>query len=142
MSAALLGIDLGTSSVKALIIDAGDGRILGQGNAPYPIERPEPGAAEQSPESWWVATCDAVRQAISEAGAISIARKTSLQGGLTWTDAVLSPEALLQPQLSRSSQLSPRTLIPLTLSRSSMRSRRAVRPTWSRALWLQRWSPS
>ena len=59
---ALIGIDLGTSSVKVLVI-AEEGQILGRGAAEYAIERPRPDWAEQSPDKWWDATVTAVRKA-------------------------------------------------------------------------------
>jgi xylulokinase len=62
-----LGIDLGTSSVKVLVVD-GEGRIAGQGSADYPTPQPEPGFAEQHPEEWWRATLAATRQALDAAG--------------------------------------------------------------------------
>src|SRR5687767_3948036 len=64
--AAFLGIDLGTSSVKALAVDE-HGQILGSGTADYPISRPQPGLAEQSPDDWWRATTIAVRQVLASA---------------------------------------------------------------------------
>jgi xylulokinase len=63
----LLGIDLGTSSVKVVVF-ALDGSIKGVGNAEYPILIPSPGYAEQDPEDWWRATVTAVRQATEQAG--------------------------------------------------------------------------
>jgi xylulokinase len=63
----LLGVDLGTSSVKALVVDA-QGQVLGSGSAEYPILHPRPGYAEQEPEVWWRATGAAVRQALLHAG--------------------------------------------------------------------------
>jgi xylulokinase len=69
-----LGIDLGTSSVKALLVtDAGE--VLSQGSAEYPLDRPRPDRAEQDPERWWQATVAAVRQTLAgiAAGSISIA---------------------------------------------------------------------
>jgi xylulokinase len=62
----LLGIDIGTSSAKAVLIDP-DGRILGLAAEGYPIDRPQPGWAEQDPESWWQAASRAVRGALAEA---------------------------------------------------------------------------
>jgi xylulokinase len=59
----LLGIDLGTSSVKVLLATA-TGQIVGQGSAEYAIRRPQPDQAEQNPEDWWQATLAAVRQAL------------------------------------------------------------------------------
>jgi xylulokinase len=59
---ALLGIDLGTSSVKVVVYST-TGEILGLGSAEYPILTPQPGWAEQDPEHWWSATVQAVRAA-------------------------------------------------------------------------------
>ncbi|ODT75588.1 MAG: xylulokinase [Pelagibacterium sp. SCN 64-44] len=55
-----LGIDIGTSGVKALLIDA-DGRALGEASAPAiePV-RPHPGWSEQNPQDWWDATLAAI----------------------------------------------------------------------------------
>ena len=55
-----LGIDIGTSSVKALLLDAG-GVILAQAAESLEVSRPAPGFSEQDPESWWLATVRAVR---------------------------------------------------------------------------------
>lgn len=63
----LIGIDLGTSSVRVAVVDEA-GRILGLGQEEYPIEAPRPGWAEQDPEAWWRATCLAARQAMSGSG--------------------------------------------------------------------------
>jgi xylulokinase len=64
---ALLGIDLGTSSVKVVVF-AMDGSIRGIGSAEYPILTPSVGYAEQDPEEWWRATVVAVHQAVEKAG--------------------------------------------------------------------------
>lgn len=56
-----LGIDLGTSGVKAVIIGAGGG-VVAQATAPLGIMRPEPGHSEQDPEEWWQATGRAVTE--------------------------------------------------------------------------------
>jgi xylulokinase len=65
---ALLGIDLGTSSVK-VVVSSLEGAIEGLGSAEYPILTPLPGHAEQEPTDWWRATVSAVRQALERAGA-------------------------------------------------------------------------
>ena len=67
VSEAFLGIDLGTSSVKALVVDL-DGTVRGTGSAEYPVLRPQPGWAEQDPDAWWEATCTAVQQAVGWSG--------------------------------------------------------------------------
>jgi xylulokinase len=63
----LLGIDLGTSSVKVVVF-ALDGSIRGIGSAEYRILTPSVGYAEQDPEDWWRATVFAVRQSMDKAG--------------------------------------------------------------------------
>jgi len=50
-----LGIDLGTSEVKALVMDEG-GDIVASHSAPLTIQRPHPHWAEQNPQAWWEAT--------------------------------------------------------------------------------------
>jgi xylulokinase len=59
----LLGIDLGTSSVKVLLLNE-SGQVLGHGSGGYPINTPMPGWAEQDPQAWWDASVKAVRQAL------------------------------------------------------------------------------
>ncbi|MCP8882966.1 xylulokinase [Devosia sp. XJ19-1] len=55
-----LGIDIGTSGVKALLIDEA-GKALGEASAPAvePV-RPHPGWSEQNPTDWWTATLGAI----------------------------------------------------------------------------------
>ena len=51
-----LGIDIGSSSIKAALLDAGTGTVLGTVSAPereMAIASPRPGWAEQDPEEWW-----------------------------------------------------------------------------------------
>jgi xylulokinase len=54
-----LGIDIGTSSVKAILIDA-DQDVLATQTAPLEVSRPHPGWSEQDPESWIAATSSAL----------------------------------------------------------------------------------
>ncbi|WP_299870092.1 xylulokinase [uncultured Hoeflea sp.] len=56
-----LGLDLGTSSVKALLIDDRQ-TILGSASADLTVERPHPGWSEQDPDSWIIATRKAIGQ--------------------------------------------------------------------------------
>ena len=65
---AVLGLDLGTSQVKALVC-APDGTVLGQGLAGYGVSTPRDGWAETDPEDWWQAACAAVRTALGPAPA-------------------------------------------------------------------------
>jgi len=69
---AVLGIDLGTSGVKALVAGT-DGGILGRGTAGYPVRVPASGRAEAAPGDWWLATRAAVREALAEADRVTVA---------------------------------------------------------------------
>lgn len=55
----LLGIDLGTSGVKALLIDE-EGRAVASHTVEYPLLTPKPQWAEQEPEEWQAATLEAL----------------------------------------------------------------------------------
>ena len=52
-----IGIDLGTSGVKLLLVDAA-GNILAQQTRTYPVSYPQSGWSEQDPEAWFSAVMD------------------------------------------------------------------------------------
>jgi len=57
-----LGIDLGTGSVKALLVDDA-GKTVGEASRTYPVNSPHPGFAETDPTMWWQQTVASVREA-------------------------------------------------------------------------------
>ncbi len=63
---ALLGIDLGTSGVKALLIDEA-GNTLASVTREYPIYTPKPLWSEQDPEDWWRESAQAIRDVLTKA---------------------------------------------------------------------------
>jgi xylulokinase len=64
----LLGIDIGTSSVKTLVLNAETGTALASATQEYPVHQPQPGYAEQDPADWWRAAAATVRTAVAQAG--------------------------------------------------------------------------
>ncbi len=54
-----LGLDIGTSSVKALLVGEDQG-VLAESSAPLEVQRPRPLWSEQDPEAWWAAVLGAV----------------------------------------------------------------------------------
>jgi xylulokinase len=54
-----LGLDVGTSSVKAVIVDEDDA-VMAQASAPLTVSRPQPLFSEQDPEAWWQASVKAI----------------------------------------------------------------------------------
>ena len=64
MEPLLLGIDAGTSAVKAVLLDL-RGNLCSVGSAEYPLHHIRPAWVEQDPEDWWQATCNAIRAALA-----------------------------------------------------------------------------
>ncbi|MFW5856532.1 MAG: FGGY family carbohydrate kinase, partial [Planctomycetota bacterium] len=56
----LLGLDLGTSAMKAHVY-APDGLLLAHAAEPLVIDAPRPGWAEADPEAWWAAAAGTIR---------------------------------------------------------------------------------
>lgn len=52
MSSYFLGVDLGTSSLKTILLDAASGCPSAQAAVEYSIQTPQPGWAEQDPQIW------------------------------------------------------------------------------------------
>lgn len=68
----LLGLDIGSSSIKAALVDARTGATLGTTQAPdteMAIHAPQPGWAEQDPEMWWENCRVAVHRLFCQTGA-------------------------------------------------------------------------
>jgi xylulokinase len=63
-----LGLDVGTSSLKALITN-GDGGVIAHASAEYPLATPHPGWSEQDPDQWVAAAHAATREALVRASA-------------------------------------------------------------------------
>jgi len=61
----LLGIDIGTSGAKGVLMDR-EGKIYAQARREYSIYTPHLGWAEQEPEAWWEATIQIIREVIKE----------------------------------------------------------------------------
>lgn len=60
-----IGIDLGTSAVKLLLMKE-DGTIIGTVSEEYPISFPAPGWSEQNPKDWWVAVKKGIKRILAE----------------------------------------------------------------------------
>ena len=70
---AIVGIDVGTTSVKALAVSP-TGDVLARAEEEYPLSVPRPGWSEQHPEDWWQATQGALKRLqVHEIAGIGIA---------------------------------------------------------------------
>ncbi|GAB4475802.1 MAG: xylulokinase [Anaerolineae bacterium] len=105
----LLGIDIGTTTIKAALIDAASVREIGRAEREYPIHQPHPGWAEQNPADWWAAVVEAVQRALAAAavnpGDVQAIGISGQMHGTVLLDRALQP---LRPAIiwadSRSSQ--------------------------------------
>jgi xylulokinase len=67
----LLGLDIGSSSIKAALVDAATGECLAVAQSPaveLAIQAPRPGWAEQDPELWWEHACRACKMVLEQSG--------------------------------------------------------------------------
>ena len=128
-----LGIDLGTSSVKAVVLDRRH-QVLAVGTAPLAVDQPQPLWREQDPDAWWQACDGAVREALAglaaaghSPGDVACIGLTGQMHGATLVDAkdqVLRPCMLwndgrsaaecelLESQVPRSRQITGNMMMP------------------------------
>ncbi len=145
----LIGLDIGTTSVKAGLFDV-SGRQLAVAGHEYEIDHPAPDRAEIDPGAWWTATVSAVTRAIAAAGvdpARVAALTVSSQGetvvavdaagrplapAIVWLDNRASAEA---------DELAARFGDALVYERTGVP---AVNPTWTacKLLWWRRHEPA
>jgi len=62
--ATFLGVDVGTSGVKAILVDT-SGDVLASAITPLQLATPQPGWAEQDPDAWWAAAAAAIRTVLA-----------------------------------------------------------------------------
>ena len=95
-----LGVDIGTSGVKAFLIDAA-GRPLGEASArAVEPRRPQPGWSEQNPADWWTATLDAVdRLAAARPQEVARVRGIGLSGHMHGATLLDENDRVLRPAI-------------------------------------------
>jgi len=143
----LAGIDLGTSSLKVVLLSAA-GHVLSVATAEYAIRADAPGHAEQDPETWWQALRHALARALASCGgptntlaAISLSgqmhgivaldrRGQPLRPAILWADQRGTAECRQIERL-----IDPATLLAHTGSRAS------VGFSAPKILWLRQHEP-
>ncbi|MDX1663008.1 MAG: xylulokinase [Candidatus Promineifilaceae bacterium] len=143
----LLGIDISTTSAKALLMDAG-GDVVAVASTPLTLSNPQPLWSEQEPVEWWKAVSQSIREALDHAGvagaAIAAIGLTGQMHGLVLLDEageVLRPAILWNDQ---------RTGVECDLIRERVGKERLIEVTGNDALtgftapkilWVQRHEP-
>jgi xylulokinase len=99
-----LGIDVSTTSAKALLIDE-QGKVVSTGSTELTLSTPHPLWSEQDPVEWWEGTVKSIRQALDQAGvngkAVRAVGMTGQMHGLVLLDEqgrVLRPAILWNDQ--------------------------------------------
>jgi xylulokinase len=125
-----LGFDLGTSAVKAVLVDETQ-RQVDQVSAPLTVQRPQPTWSEQAPEAWWAAVRDCMTQlrrrrpaALAQTSAIGLAGQMHgavlldghdrvLRPAILWNDGRSAPQcAELERREPRSRQITGNLAMP------------------------------
>jgi len=128
-----LGIDLGTSSVKAVVLDRAH-QVVASGTAPLAVDQPQPLWREQQPDAWWRACDAAVQQALAalakagrSAGDLACigltgqmhgatlldAQGQALRPAILWNDGRSAEEcALLERKVPRSREITGNMMMP------------------------------
>src|ERR1043166_9229494 len=96
--ALFLGLDVGTSGVKALLV-ASTGDVVDAATTPLTLATPRPGWAEQNPDDWWEATRESIRGVLRDRsarriGAIGISGQMHSSVFLDAGGAVIRPALL------------------------------------------------
>ncbi len=92
-----LGIDVGTTAVKALVVDD-SGSVIGDAEAAQDLSVPQPGWSEQNPSDWWQGTIDAVRAACAQAGVNDVA-SVGLSGQMHSSVLLDAADDVLRPAI-------------------------------------------
>ena len=94
MTEALVGLDVGTTGVKAVAISP-DGSVLATAERAYPLSTPHPGWSEQDPEDWW----RAAESAIAEIAAGRELAGIGLSGQMHGLVALDADERVVRPAI-------------------------------------------
>jgi len=99
-----LGIDIGTTNVKACILDTVANKVVASGSEEHPLFHPKPGYAEQEGDNYWKAVVSSIKQCLSQgsfaddvvavalSGLVGVALPINetgkpLRPGMIWMDA-------------------------------------------------------
>ncbi|RGP35175.1 xylulokinase [Pseudotabrizicola alkalilacus] len=142
-----LGIDLGTSGVKSVIIDAGQTLVAEASSSPLEIRRAQPGWSEQHPDLWWNAVCESLDAltashpaAMAEVAGIGLSGQMYGATVLDAADRPLRPAILWNDTRSSAECAELAAAVPDLLDHVG----RAPTPgvTASKLMWLRRHEPN
>jgi xylulokinase len=137
---ALVGLDVGTTGVKAIAITP-EGDVLATAEEGYPLATPQPGWSEQDPEDWWRASEKALARLGIDALRIGFSGQMHGLVCLDKHDRVLRPAILWNDQRTGAECAEIEELIGLERLISLTGNRALPGFTAPKLLWLRRWEP-
>ena len=95
-----LGVDIGTSGVKAVLVDAADRVVAEAASAPLVVSRPQPLWSEQDPSAWWQAVVEALDRLAAQApSGMAAVQAVGLSGQMLGVALLDRDDAVLRPAL-------------------------------------------
>ena len=92
-----LGIDLGTSGIKVLLLDA-QGQVVASHSEPLTLSRPHPLWSEQDPAHWWQATDHAI-MALGQQHPLNSVKAIGLSGQMHGATLLDAKQRVLRPAI-------------------------------------------
>lgn len=140
--ARLLGIDIGTSGCKVLLIDE-TGRVLKSASAEYPLSVPQPLWSEQNPADWWEGVQKCLRE-IGEPNPDAIGLTGQMHGAvfLDESDEVIRPAILWNDQRTSAECAEIDSVVGAERVREITRNPPLTGFQLPKLLWLRRHEPS
>jgi xylulokinase len=137
----IVGLDVGTTAVKALAIDE-HGAVLARAEEGYPLSTPQPGWAEQDPGDWWRAAQRALN-AIGSTGSRALGFSGQMHGlvALGADDDVLRPAILWNDQRTAAECAEIESTVGIERLVSLTGNRALAGFTAPKLLWLRRHEP-
>jgi xylulokinase len=143
---ALLGIDIGTSGCKALLLGR-DGRVIATDTAAYPLSQPRPGWTEQNPQLWIEGARQAIAGVMSKAPGIHLLC-VGLSGQMHGLVALDAAQQVLRPAILWNDQRNGAECAQITEDAGGLQAllavtnnRMLVGYTGGKILWMQRHEP-
>src|SRR5918992_1441756 len=136
----LVGLDVGTSGVKALALSH-TGEIVARAEREYPLSTPRPGWAEQDPEDWWRATEAALADLGVEPTTIGLSGQMHGLVALDERERVLRPAILWNDQRTAAECAEIEDRVGLARLISLTGNRALTGFTAPKLLWLRKHEP-
>ncbi|MEM1079042.1 MAG: xylulokinase [Pseudomonadota bacterium] len=137
-----LGLDIGTSAVKALLWDGQ--AVCGTASAPLQVATPSPGASEQDPEDWWRAVCTACTALRAQSGWDGV-KAIGLSGQMHGAVCLGADGAVLRPAMLWNDNRAEAESLAMTAALPGIGARGGVPPmpgfTAPKLAWLARAEP-